>query len=74
MPRPGCWYPAFVTMKRSAKKAALVSAGSFEKILRSIEAGVEEGATLVAGWPGKPEGHDRRYQVRPTVFRNVRPT
>lgn len=51
----------------------VVSAAQFEKIQRLIEAGVEEGATLIAGGPGRPEGLDRGYYVRPTVFGNVQP-
>ncbi len=41
------------------------------KIQRFIEQGVEEGADLVAGGPGKPEGLDKGYYVKPTVFANV---
>jgi aldehyde dehydrogenase (NAD+) len=43
----------------------------FEKIQRLIEAGIAEGATLVAGGPGRPEGIAKGYFVRPTVFANV---
>ena len=45
----------------------------FQKIQRMIEAGIAEGATLVAGGPGRPEGLNRGYYVRPTVFANVKP-
>jgi aldehyde dehydrogenase (NAD+) len=38
-----------------------------------IEAGIAEGATLVAGGPGRPDGLNRGYYVRPTVFANVKP-
>ncbi|HEX8512373.1 MAG TPA: aldehyde dehydrogenase family protein, partial [Allosphingosinicella sp.] len=41
------------------------------KIQGLIERGVSEGATLVVGGPGKPEGLDRGYYVRPTVFADV---
>lgn len=51
----------------------VVSATQFEKIQRLIQAGVEEGATLVAGGPGRPEGLESGYYVRPTVFGNVQP-
>lgn len=44
----------------------------FDKIQRLIAAGLREGAELVAGGPGRPEGLDRGYYVRPTVFTNVR--
>lgn len=52
----------------------VVSAAQFDKIQRLIQAGVDEGARLVAGGPGKPEGHDTGYFVRPTVFADVRNT
>ena len=43
----------------------------YEKILRMIEIGIEEGATLVAGGVEKPEGYEKGYYVKPTVFANV---
>jgi aldehyde dehydrogenase (NAD+) len=43
----------------------------YEKILRLIELGIEEGATLIAGGTEKPEGCDQGYYVQPTVFANV---
>jgi len=51
----------------------VVSEHQFRKIQRLIEAGIAEGATLVAGGPGRPEGFNRGYYVRPTVFANVKP-
>jgi aldehyde dehydrogenase (NAD+) len=50
----------------------VVSAVQFEKIQRLIETGIREGAELVAGGTGRPEGLNRGYYVRPTVFANVR--
>jgi aldehyde dehydrogenase (NAD+) len=44
----------------------------FDKIQRLIQAGIDEGADLVAGGPGRPDGLDVGYYVRPTVFANVR--
>jgi aldehyde dehydrogenase (NAD+) len=44
----------------------------FEKVQRLIEAGIKEGADLVTGGPGRPQGLQRGYYVRPTVFANVR--
>jgi aldehyde dehydrogenase (NAD+) len=38
-----------------------------------IQAGIDEGATLVTGGTGRPEGLNRGYYVRPTVFANVTP-
>jgi len=50
----------------------LANCAQFEKVQRMIETGIEEGATLVAGGPGRPSGLDRGYFVRPTIFANVR--
>ena len=43
----------------------------YEKILRMIKIGIEEGATLVAGGIEKPDGYEKGYYVKPTVFANV---
>ncbi|WP_234731630.1 aldehyde dehydrogenase family protein [Acidocella facilis] len=51
----------------------VVSKIQFDKIQGLIEAGIAEGATLVAGGPGRPEGLSRGYYVRPTVFAGVTP-
>lgn len=44
----------------------------FEKVQRLIQLGIEEGAKLVAGGPGRPEHVNKGYFVRPTVFAEVR--
>jgi aldehyde dehydrogenase (NAD+) len=49
----------------------LVSQAQFDKVQGLIEAGIAEGARLVAGGPGRPEGFNRGYFVRPTVFADV---
>ena len=49
----------------------VVSSIQWEKIQALIKKGIEEGATLVAGGPGRPEGVEKGYYVRPTVFANV---
>jgi aldehyde dehydrogenase (NAD+) len=51
----------------------VVSPIHFDKIQRLIDAGISEGARLVAGGPGRPPGLNRGYYVRPTVFGAVRP-
>ena len=51
----------------------VVSDVQFERVQRLIAAGIEEGATLVAGGLGRPDGLERGYYVRPTVFADVRP-
>jgi len=50
----------------------LVSKAQFEKVQRLIEAGIKEGATLIAGGPGRPDGISKGYFARPTVFSDVR--
>jgi len=49
----------------------VVSRAQWDKIQGLIEKGIEEGARLVAGGPGLPEGVNRGYYVRPTVFADV---
>jgi len=50
----------------------VVSRTQFEKVQRLIEAGIGEGASLVAGGVGLPEGASKGYFVKPTVFVDVR--
>ncbi|HEX8125048.1 MAG TPA: aldehyde dehydrogenase family protein [Allosphingosinicella sp.] len=57
--------------KGDSNLGPVVSDVQWTKIQRLIERGVSEGATLVVGGPGKPEGLDRGYYVRPTVFADV---
>lgn len=49
----------------------VVSQAQFDKIQSLIQTGIDEGARLVAGGPGRPEGLNRGYFVRPTVFADV---
>jgi aldehyde dehydrogenase (NAD+) len=49
----------------------VVSEIQFNKIQRLIQAGIDEGAELVTGGPGRPEHLNRGYFVRPTVFAGV---
>jgi aldehyde dehydrogenase (NAD+) len=51
----------------------VVSQVQFDKIQRLIQSGIDQGATLVTGGTGRPEGLNRGYYVRPTVFGHVRP-
>jgi len=44
----------------------------FEKVERLIQKGIDEGAKLVAGGPGKPAGLTKGYYARPTVFVDVK--
>lgn len=49
----------------------VVSKVQFDKIQALIQKGIDEGATLVCGGPGLPDGINRGYFVKPTVFANV---
>ncbi len=49
----------------------IANKAQYEKILRMIEIGIEEGARLVAGGLDKPEGYEKGYYVKPTVFADV---
>ena len=49
----------------------MANRSQFERVQAYIRRGLEQGATLVAGGEGRPQGLDRGYFVRPTVFANV---
>ncbi|MDB5555166.1 MAG: aldehyde dehydrogenase [Rhizobium sp.] len=51
----------------------VVSQLQFDKIQRLIQTGIDEGATVVAGGVGRPDGLNRGYYIRPTVFGHVTP-
>ena len=57
--------------KGNATIGPVVSKAQWDKIQGLIEKGIEEGATLVAGGPGKPEGLETGHYVKPTVFADV---
>src|SRR5438477_6171081 len=50
----------------------LASKAQFEKVQCLIRQGIEEGANLIAGGLGRPEGFRKGYFVKPTVFSDVR--
>lgn len=54
-----------------AKLGPVVNKTQFDKIQALIQAGIDEGATLVSGGIGRPEGLDKGYYVQPTVFADV---
>jgi aldehyde dehydrogenase (NAD+) len=51
----------------------VVNKTQFERIQRYIQAGIDEGARLALGGPGRPEGLEVGYFVRPTLFADVTP-
>ena len=50
----------------------VISEAQFNKIQNLIQKGIDEGAKLVAGGPGKPSGLDKGYYIKPTVFADVK--
>lgn len=56
----------------NAKLGPLVSEIQRDRVRNYIKKGIDEGATLVTGGAEAPEGLDKGYFVRPTVFANVR--
>jgi aldehyde dehydrogenase (NAD+) len=55
----------------SSHLGPVASKMQFDKIQSLIQKGIDEGATLVAGGLGRPEGLDKGHYVRPTVFAPV---
>ena len=49
----------------------LVSKNQFDKVQKLIKKGIEEGADLVAGGTGRPNGYEKGFYARPTIFGNV---
>ncbi len=49
----------------------VVSKSQYNSIQEYIQKGIDEGATLIAGGPGRPEGLDKGFFVKPTVFSDV---
>jgi aldehyde dehydrogenase (NAD+) len=57
---------------KSTEMGPVVSKIQFDRVESYIEKGIKEGAKLVTGGLGRPEGLLKGYFVRPTVFSNVR--
>ena len=57
--------------KEGGHLGPLSSRIQFDKVQGLIKKGIEEGANLIAGGPGKPDGLDVGYFVKPTVFAGV---
>ncbi len=56
---------------RGTAVGPVVSEAQFDKIQGLLQQGMDEGATVVVGGPGRPEGIDTGFFVRPTVFADV---
>jgi aldehyde dehydrogenase (NAD+) len=50
----------------------VASKAQFDKVQGLIQKGIDEGATVAVGGPGRPDGLDTGYYVKPTVFADVR--
>lgn len=57
----------------STTMGPVVNRAQFERIQGCIRKGMDEGARLACGGPGRPAHLDRGFFVRPTVFRDVTP-
>src|SRR5882762_6972895 len=57
--------------KGSFAMGPVVSKSQYNEIQRYIQSGIDDGATLVMGGPGRPDGLTKGYYVKPTVFANV---
>ncbi|PPR44471.1 MAG: 3-succinoylsemialdehyde-pyridine dehydrogenase [Alphaproteobacteria bacterium MarineAlpha5_Bin8] len=60
-----------IAQKKGDHIGPVVSKTQFDKIQDLIESGIEQGATLIAGGPNRPEGLKKGYFIRPTIFTNV---
>ena len=51
----------------------VVNRAQFDRIQDLIQSAIDEGATLVTGGPGRPDGRNAGFYVQPTLFTNVTP-
>jgi aldehyde dehydrogenase (NAD+) len=58
-------------LSETTRLGPVVSELQFNKIQALIEAGIKEGADLITGGPSRPDGLEKGYFIRPTVFANV---
>ncbi|KJF17635.1 aldehyde dehydrogenase family protein [Acidithrix ferrooxidans] len=56
---------------RNSRLGPLVSKSQWDRVQHYISIGIDEGATLVTGGLGKPDGLDTGFFVKPTIFSNV---
>ena len=58
--------------KQDSRMGPVISETQWNKIQGLIHNGIEQGAKVVTGGEGRPEGLDKGYYVKPTVFRDVK--
>lgn len=57
--------------KADSRMGPVISKAQWDKIQGQIKRGTEQGAKLVTGGEGRPEGLEHGYYVKPTIFCNV---
>jgi len=57
--------------KDETELGPIANRAQFQRVQVMIAAGIEEGAKLVCGGPGRPEGMERGFFIRPTIFSDV---
>ena len=60
-------------LEENTRCGPMVSLRQQKSVSKYIESGINEGATLISGGLGMPEGISKGYYVRPTIFANVSP-
>ncbi|MEM9061127.1 MAG: aldehyde dehydrogenase family protein [Pseudomonadota bacterium] len=58
-------------MKEGDHVGPVVNRRQFDHIQSLIQAGIDDGARLAAGGPGRPQGFNKGYYIRPTLFADV---
>ena len=71
--RAACAYRTGPTEDEATQLGPVVNRRQFERVQSLIDTGIREGATLVVGGSGRPEGQPTGFFVKPTVFANVEP-
>jgi len=51
----------------------VVNKAQWDDIQKFINSGIEQGATLVTGGPGRPSGLEKGYYLKPTIFADTAP-
>jgi NAD-dependent aldehyde dehydrogenases len=64
-------YKVDIPQKEGDHIGPVISETQYNKIQGLIKKGIDEGANLIAGGPGKPDGLENGYYVKPTVFADV---
>ncbi|MEM8791003.1 MAG: aldehyde dehydrogenase family protein [Pseudomonadota bacterium] len=58
-------------MKEGDHVGPVVNKKQYDHVQRLIQAGIDDGARLAAGGPGRPQGFNKGYYIRPTLFTDV---